>query len=413
MSQPTTVLWWRQLAIALTDSGPVSADLAAAPDSILAVAAFIQELAPTPKTIRLVYEAQDLEHVFTTCPKASRETLRKTLAPTFPTLGAPTATWSAQRISTSETGSTTILHIDRNGHLARLRSALEERSIRIVNAHALPSLIDCTEATSRPSGPAIALISTDNDTLVYWATNEGQRHLSNFPGAEGREHAIADLYNAFSMHPHGTPVPFLVVTHGDNPIPLDTFPTKPTATLTLADFLGNAPKLAKTDLANLFPPPPPVSSDTIALLASCVFLMAAAACAISYVGDLHEARNNKDRQRAEENKLTQIIETSTATKTAIEKINSELAVYAAPRPLKVKFLAFLSRSRPQQITLRAVNFDGNHWTVTGILHQGVGVDKGPFQAWLAAFDNSTDWSLDPTQNRSADSALFTLNGSFK
>lgn len=412
MSQPTTVLWWRQLAIALTDSGPVSVDLENAPDSILAVASFLQELAPAPKTIRLVYEAQDLEHVFTTCPKAARETLRKTLAPNFPALGAPTATWAAQRITTSETGNTTIIHIDRNGHVARLRSALEERGIRIVNAHALPSLLDCTDATSRP-GACVALIATDNDALVYWQTSDGQRHLSNFPGAEGREHAIADLYSAFSLHPHGTAVPFLVVNHGDNPIALDTVPAKPTANLTLADFLEATPKLAKNELANLFPPSAPVSADTVALLASCIFLMAAAACAISYFGDLTEARNNKDRQRQEEQKITKLIESATATKTAIEKINGELAVYAAPRPLKVKFLSFLSRSRPQQVTLRSVNFDGNHWTITGILHQGVGVDKGPFQTWLAAFDASTEWGLDPTQNRAADSALFTLNGTFK
>ena len=127
MPSPLPILWWNNTVIAAGSPEPARTTLAQDADSVLAFCAFVEGLGS--KAIRLFYYSPDLEHLTTTCPKGSRQTIRKALSPRFSSLADPTTAWAAHKVRTNAAGTTTLLYIEPAARLARVRAALDDRGI--------------------------------------------------------------------------------------------------------------------------------------------------------------------------------------------------------------------------------------------------------------------------------------------
>src|SRR4051812_35728546 len=109
MTPPLSVLCWNNTVVAGTAPETARALLPPDGDSVLAFCAFIEGLKPPPKVIRIFYHAANLEHLPTTCPKGTRQTIQKALSPRFSALADPTTAWAAHRVRTNSAGTTTLL----------------------------------------------------------------------------------------------------------------------------------------------------------------------------------------------------------------------------------------------------------------------------------------------------------------
>ena len=400
------VLWWNGTVIA----GPSRTLLPAEGDTVLSFCAFIEGLSPAPKAIRLFYHSPTLEHLATTCPKGNRRTIQKALGHRFPALTDPTTTWAAHRVRTSASGTTTILYIEEEPVLSRLRSALDDLGIELEAAFPVLALLEAAPTANRIDRPTIALLHTDEAAAVYWRTAEGDRHAAFFDGATTRERAIRELVTGLSVFK--APPSFVVVNLGSSPIDLGSVAPKEAKTLSAEEFLSNAQALGVREVCSFLPPPNLFTADRVCHVAALVLFLAAATLTATYLASIRAAQANLTLLGSEERELQEENARLRANKAHIEEVEAVLRdVSIAPR-VKVPFLEALGRARPMQISIRSVTLNEATWTLTGTAHEGVGVEKGPFKAFLANFRKNEGWTLGPDSETPALRAPdFTLNGS--
>jgi len=409
MTPPLPILWWNNTVVAGTAPDPARTLLPPDGDSVLAFCAFIEALKPTPKVIRIFYHAANLEYLPTTCPKGTRQTIQKALSPRFSALADPTTAWAAHRIRTNSAGTTTLLYIEEEPRLARVRAALDDRGIVLEGAFPLLVLLEATAPAGRLDKPILALLHTDEAAAVYWRTAEGDRHAAFFDGPTTRERAIREMVTGFSVFK--TPPAFLVVNAGSAPIDLAAIPHKPTKTYSAVEFLAHARELGVREVCNFLPPHSLFTTDHLCYAVALVLFFIAATAAGTYVAAVRAAQANLALQHAEERQLGEENRQLRDNKAHIEAVSAVLGEVVIAHPVKRRFLEALNRARPTQISIRAVSLNESTWTVTGFAHEGLGVEKGPYQAFLANFEKNDGWSVGPdSRGTVVKEPEFTLNG---
>ena len=416
MRDTVTVLWWNTTVVALVGGESHTTSIPAGGDLLLAFCGFVEGLAPTPKSIRLIYHAPDLEHFSTPCPKGSRAVIRKALSPRYAALANPTTTWGAHKIRTNDGGSSTLLYIEEQPRLAKLRAALDDRGIALEAVFPVLALVEANPPTDQLDKPkaAIALLHTDDAAAVFWTTPNGDRHAAFFHGDSARDRVINELFTGLSAFDAKVPPAFSVIQLGTKPLSLadHVLPFKPTVTVTVEDFLSNADKLKRSDLANLLPPPSAFSTDTLAYAAALLFFCSALGIGGKYLADIRAIRADLELQRSQEQQLLSSVQHLTENRDRITTIQKVLDEAAPAKPVKARFLDTLGRTRPVPITVRSVSLAENYWTVTAVAHEGVGLEKGPYQSFVDAFAKSSGgWTINP-ESRSPviRQTEFTLTG---
>ncbi|HWA09522.1 MAG TPA: hypothetical protein VG838_08745 [Opitutaceae bacterium] len=409
MSAAVPVMWWNNTVVADATPEPVRTLLPQDGDSVLGFCAFVEALTPTPKSIKVFYHSPNLEHLPTTCPKGSRQTIQKALSPRFSALADPTTAWAAHRIRTNAAGTTTLLYIEEEPRLARVRAALDDRGIVLEGVFPLLVLLEATAPASRLDKPIIALLHTDEAAAVYWRTAEGDRHAVFFDGPTTRERAIRELVTGFSVF-KTAPI-FTVINAGSAPVDLGSISQKPGKTFSSGEFLSYARLLGPREVCNFLPPQSLFTADHVCYAVALILFVIAATGAGTYVAAVRAARANLSLQRAEENQLTAENARLRENKARIQAVNAVLNEIVIARPVKRRILEALNRSRPTQISIRAVALNESTWTVTGFAHEGVGVEKGPYQAFLSNFGKSDGWTVGPDSKSAViKEPDFTLNG---
>lgn len=400
------VLWWNGTAIAGSSRTMLPAD----GDAVLAFCAFVEGLSPVPKAIRLFYHSPTLEHLASTCPKGNRRTIQRALGARFSALSDPTTTWAAHRVRTNASGTTTILYIEEEPILSRLRAALDDRGIELETAFPILALLEAAPSASRLDRPIIALLHTDEAAAVYWRTAEGDRHAAFFDGNTTRERAVRELVTGLSVFK--APPCFVVVNLGTSPVELGSITPKEAKALSAADFFSNAQALGAREVCSFLAPPSLFTVDRVCHVAALILLLTAATTTATYYAAIRAAQANMTLLGSEERGLQEENARLRANKAHIEEVEAILREISIAPQVKRRFLEALGRARPMQISIRSVTLNEATWTLTGTAHEGVGVEKGPFQAFLANFRKNQGWTFGPdseaTVLRAAD---FTLSGS--
>jgi hypothetical protein len=360
-------------------------------DVVLSFCGFVEGLSPVPKAIRLFYHSPALEHVATTCPKGSRQTVQKALSPRFAALADPATVWAAHRVRTNTAGTTTLLYIEEEPRLARLKAILGERGIELEAAFPLLALLEAVPSARQLDQPMIALLHTDEAAAVYWRTAEGDRHAAFFDGTTTRERAGRELVNGFSVFK--VQPDFTVVALGSAAVDLWPGAPKPVKVLSAEEFLAHAPDLGVREISNFLPPQTLFTGDHACHAAALVLLCIAATAAGTYFLSIRDAQNNRVLQQAEEQELKAENSHFRDNKAHIEAVNAVLKEVLVAKPVKRRFLEALNKARPPQISIRAVTLNETTWTVTGYAHEAVGLDKGPYQAFLAALKKNEGWTV--------------------
>jgi cell division protein FtsB len=409
MRAPVPVLWWNRTVVAAVQPAAATTILPPEGDGTPAFCAFIASL--QVRAIRLIYGSPTLEHSLTTCPKGNRATIQKALSGRYPALAHPTAAWAAHRIRRHDSGSTTLLYIEQEPQLARLRAALSDHGITLEAVFPLLVLAEATPPLDRPGDPALAVLHTDEAAAVYWISPEGDRHAAFFDGPTARERVTQDLVTGLSAFAGKSPPPFAVIHASPAPLELPGLPQTPSHTISVADFLAHAGALSARDTSNFLPPESRWTLDRLCHAAAFVCFMAALVLTGGYLIAARDAQADLALQHAQEEALGQQNAHLRANRKHLEQVNAMLAEVAIAPPVKRQFLEALNRARPASISLRSVALNEATWSLTGYAHEGVNVEKGPFQTFLTAFAKNEGWSLGPDSRtpvlRQPD---FTLNG---
>jgi hypothetical protein len=407
MPSPLPILWWNNTVIAAGSPEPARTTLAQDGDSVLAFCAFVEGLGS--KAIRIFYYSPDLEHLTTTCPKGSRQTIRKALSPRFSALADPTTAWAAHKIRTNGAGTTTLLYIEPEGRLARVCAALDDRGILLEAVFPLLALLEEAPPANQLDKPVIAFLQADEAAAVYWRTPEGDRHALFFDGPTARERGIRELVTAFSIF-RAAPI-FAVVNAGSAAIDLETIPQKPAKVFSAGEFLGHAGALQAGEVSNFLPPERLFTADRICHLAALVLLIAGAAMIGAYLTAVRTAQANLALQRTEAAALESQNARLQANKARLDATQAVLSEAVVASPIKLRFLETLNRARPAPISIRSVVLNDSTWTVAGTAHEGVGLEKGPYQSFLANFAKGNGWTISPDSRTAAlKDPDFTLNG---
>jgi len=403
---PLPILWWNNTVIAAGSPEPATMTLAQDGDSVLAFCAFVEGL--SSKRVHLFYYSPDLEHLTTTCPKGSRQTIRKALSPRFSALADPTTAWAAHRVRTNAAGTTTLLYIEPAARLARVRAALDDRGIVLEAVFPLLALLEEVPPASQLDKPVIAFLHADEAAAVYWRTPEGDRHALFFDGPTARERAVRELVTAFSIF-RAAPI-FTVVSAGSAPIDLEAIPQKPAKIFSAGEFLAHAGALQAREVSNFLPPESLFTSDRLCHAAALVLFFTATAAIGTYIAALHTAEANLAFQRTEAATLESDAARLRANKARLNATEAVLDEAVVATPVKLRFIEALNRARPAQISIRSVVLNEATWTIAGTAHEGVGLEKGPYQSFFANFSKSDGWTISPGSEAVLRNADFTLNG---
>ena len=408
------ILWWNSTVAARIGGQTVTAVLSDGNDPE-AFCAFVSKFDPVPKAIRLFYHSAAMEHFATQCPNGSRRTVQRALCHRTPVLNDPAAIWAAHRVGDRANG-TTLLYVEPDGRLLRVRAALAEMNVQIEAAMPMLVLVEEAAQAEDRGKPRIVLLTANEAAAVYWMTPAGDRHAAFFDGNSARERIGRELIEGFSIF-KSAPV-FTVVDAGSNAPDLSrwvegSLPQKPAKILPVEELLSASETLGHHEVCNFLPPISRFTFDHLCQITALVIFFAAVLMGATYLSEIRSARENLTAQRAEEQKLeTDIgrLRGNQATMQAAQAILDEAVVAS---PIKLRFLEALNRARPVQISIQSATLNESSWSVIGRVHEGAGLDKGPFQSFLAALQKDGGWAI-ASENRAptAQEPEFTLSGTF-
>lgn len=415
MRASCSILWWNGAVTARVGGRSVTGVLAAGDPEAEALCAFVRGLDPVPKVIRLFYHSSGVEHFATQCPNGSRRTIQRALCHRTPMLGDPGATWAAHRVGNRATG-TTLLYVEPEGRLLKVQSALEEIGVRVEAAVPILVLVEEAAPAEDRGKPWIVLLTADDSAAVYWITPAGDRHAAFFDGKTARERITRELIEGFSIF-KAAPV-FTAIDAGSSRTGSvrwaeDSLPQKPGKIVPMDELLDGATELGFHEVSNFLPPGSRVTFDHIFQIGALGLFFTAAVMGMSYYAAVRSARENLTAQRAEERKLEDEIARLRGNQTVIQSGQAILDEAVVASPLKLRFLEALNRARPVQISIESATLNESSWTIVGRVHEGAGLDKGPYQSFLAALQKDGSWSIAPDNHApSAQEPEFTLSGAF-
>ncbi len=414
MPSACPVLWWNNTVLARI-GGKTIATVLPTDGDLGAFCSFVRGLDPRPRAIRLFYHSAAVEHFATPCPKGSRRTVQRALSHRTPALSDPATPWAAHVIGDSGNG-TTLLYVEPQGRLSRARTALAGDGIHLEAAIPLLVLIEETTSPDDRQKPRLVLLTSKDAAAVYWITPAGDRHAAFFDGATARARIGRELIEGFSIF-KSAPV-FTVVNFDSAPPDLnrlveESLPQSPSQIRAAGDLLDGAESLRIRDVCNYLPPGSPVTFDHLCQLAALGFFFASALLGTSYLSAIRSARANLTAQHAEEQQLETEIGRLRGNQAVVRSAQVVLDEAAVASPVKLRFLETLNRARPIQISIQSATLAESSWTVVGRVHEGAGLDKGPFQAFLAALQKDGGWTIGsdyrPPNQQEPD---FALTGTF-
>lgn len=406
MEKSIPVLWWNRTVV--TADGRAHT-LPADGDSVLNFCAFATTL--NAPALRIFYASATLEHFSTPCPKGTRATLQRALSPRYPALDNPLIAWAAHTVRVHASGASTLLYIEQQPQLARLRAALEERGIALEAVFPLLVLVEAAPPMNERDKPTLAVLHTDEAAAVYWTTPGADRHAAFFDGPTARERMLEELVTGFSAFEGKTTPVFTVVNLGTAPVDLTGVAQPPAKLLSAAEFLAHADRVSARDVHNLLPLQPRWSLDHLCHAAALGFFLGTLALAGNYLVTLRAAQADVALQHSQEHALAEENARLRANQIRIAQSAASLAEVAIARPVKRQFLEALNRARPPQISIRSVSLNETTWTITAYAHEGVNAEKGPYQSFLAAFEKSGGWTIARESRKPAiNQPEFSLSG---
>lgn len=416
MRTAVPIIWWNHTVIVTVEGRALARQLPEGSDSAETFTDFVRALEPAPRSIRIFYHSPALEHFSSPCPNGSRRTIQRALSHRTPILDDPDTVWAAHAVGTVP-GGNTLLYVEPDRRLPKIRAVLEKEGIRVEAA--LPLLVLIEEASGKKeSGKArVVLATSDSAAAVFWVTAAGDRHAAFFDGPTARERISRELVEGFSIfktHPS-----FLGIHCGSKPFDLNRWveggtPQKPSEIVTVDELLVEASAIGRHEVCNFLPTANRLTGDHLCHAAALALLFAATVSGATYLSGVRAARANVAAQLAEEQRLGREIEHLRMNQEAMTSDQAVIAEAGSAPALKLRFLEALNRARPIQISIESAVLNESSWTVVGRVHEGAGLDKGPFQSFLAALQKDSRWAIASDLHApSAQDPEFMLSGTFQ
>jgi hypothetical protein len=324
----------------------------------------------------------------------------------------PRIAWAVQPFFATTGLTNTILYHETTPRLFSFRQALKDRGIACDLITPLPCLARGLTGFD-PNNPAICVFHTLERTLILHGNKSGVLELTSVPSDLARvEEAIAGIT---ALYDPATP-PFFSSCAIDQSLFTNRNSRFAHTPISLSDLFQAFTNHKSDDRQNFVAPPRGLHLDlpcyAVAACFSLVFLCSAGFYLASYIS---LSRSN-EFARASEDRLTKDIATSRANKKRYEDATAILDELKHPAPTRAKFLDALGTCRQtyaRPVTVRSINIQDATWTISGVLHEGVGSEKSSLHSLMQHFLENNPWSCDANQLPATfPSQDFTISGKF-
>lgn len=409
-----TLFWFAQDAFVYDGSELMPIPLPDKGDTTAAIASFLAALDPKPGQVQLIYQPTGLDPLPTPCVRGSRHVVAKTLARSHPNIANPTSTWALLTPLPFEASYTSLLFLESKNRIPRLASALEDAGIALRGAWPLAALLDALPELSRPDSLAICLVSSDSAAAVYARQPEATRTFALFHDVGARASVPAQLNTCLSTFDSDNLPPVLVFHHGDPWHLPDDFTEFGAPTVApLSALLDAADGLSIKAASNYLPPVTSIPWNRIVQFLAVCGLVAAAALGAMYWLDWRKLQEDALRRAAVADALRVEI---THLNSNREQITTNLAFadsVTSDSSYVASLLETLVKSIPEEITLHSLTTTDSGFTVSGTVHEGLGLASGPYPKLLAALARpDAPWTLSAETPQKLEAPAFTISGRF-
>lgn len=420
MDKEFVILWFD--GHLLVDTGAGDDGLRGCPlpdreDPVKIIVDFVSTLDEKPSSVRLLYQPVDIEALEIKTSNVPRGKLRETLGGKYPDVLSETVPWCVSRMQKSEATYATLLWIDKQQRLPRLRKAFAEINIRLVGAWPLVSALEEVEPTNTPGKSAVAVVLTDAAAFVYNVTAAGNRWAKfsighNFRGALKNLIDAAVAKRAGEQRP-----PVLIVDAGELQWDFEETTLRGTvpSRLALTQLTAVALKLKTTSLSNYLPKERVIRVDRAIWAAAALFALIFLISGGRYYAEYRNLSVAGKKQTDESVRLNRENEHFAANKKIIDVATEWETETRVAEQGRLEILKAVMNERPPELTIHSLVINDKEFTITGTEHEQLGEKEAPYNKFLKALSDAGDkdkvWSI-----TTKDSVLavenFTITGTF-
>ncbi len=408
MKHTALVIWVGRDVLIKTDAGTTPLTLPERGDQVDALCKAITGLPGTPKMVRIIYQAADLDSSPVEVPKAGRNVLERILSRDHSNLGTGNCAWACLTLFPAGRTYSSVLLVESTPRLQRLQHALIEQGITVVGAWPVPVLIEQFAPFDTPKSPALAIVRTANGAILYGVDKTGTRTIVSFQDEQFRSSLFSTLGQQLALYDSSsTPPVYLFTAETDTELEELLAPYSPLMP-GLTPLLDATGRLEPKHPGNFLPTE--FSLNPNALLASVgatSLLLAVILCTL-YVLDIHRVTEDQRAKRLEADRLSARIASLERNRDAIEASRSYIneAMPSCSRPSEI--LHVLSKTIPQSLTLRTFKMNNASITMEGISHEHA-KNPGEYQKFLSTLGSLQSCRFSET-TRPGTTPEFALTG---
>jgi hypothetical protein len=409
-----TLFWFGSEVYAYAEGELAAIPLPDKGDPAVALGEYVCGVQPRPKSVQLVYQPAGLDPIRASCTRGARAVLAKTLAREFPAIANPSTAWATLTPHAFEGAYTTLLFMETRPRIPRLASILQEQRISLRGAWPLPAVLETIPPFNTPEHPGIFLVTTETTALVYALMPNASRSVTFVNDIAAPSTALLALNTALTYFDRDNPPPVHVISLGE-PWPLGEQFAHITPTVhDLPSLLQRVDSIPARGPANFSPPDTTLPWNRLLQLASLFTVLFAAATATIYYRDLTALQADLTRRAAIAEDERQQVITLRANRDAIYNATAFATEVPAGHRGISRLLEVLVKSTPAAITVHNLSVTEGTFTLEGTIHEGTGVQKGPFADFYASLSRKElPWTLSEQNRTAPNTAGFTISGTFR
>jgi len=402
----TVLLWGNRWWLPRQPSPVPFADVATAADALAAA------WADQAKTIRLIFQPDEFESTFASCPNGNRATLALALSDQHPVLDNPKHAWSHEPILPGDGAFNTLLHYETAPVLFALVARLEEHGFAVQSAWPMPAWLNALPDDLADSG-STTVAAIDQDRICLYCDCADGRRVSY---AWRKDDPLTALAGFLRVRFHADPgCRVLLLATGEHLLQaIDA--VVPLAGQSGVQHIPLPAALAKTASlpprhpAQLLPPPARFTALRAVVATSAALLLLALVFGGRLARDYHAGSADAAVREHEKQALRAEVTHLRANAAEISALRAAVAVIR-PNPPAAAFLAKLSATLPTEIVLRSLRMTGGEFVVDGWVAPKTPPAVG--EAWIVRLTAANaSWHLMGPFTADA-SGAFRLRGSFR
>lgn len=402
-----TVLLWGNRWWLPHQSSPVPfADIATAADTLAAA------WADQRKTIRLIFQPDEFESTFASCPNGDRATLALALSDQHPALANSERAWSHEPILPGDGGFNILLHYETAPALFALVRRLEEHGFTVHSAWPMPAWLNAVPDDLADSGSTTVAAIDQARICLYCDCADGRR----VSYAWRKDDPLTALAGFLRVRFHVEPGCRVLLLATDERLIQAIDAVVPLADrsgvqhIPLSVALAKPASLPPRHPAQLLPPSARFTARRAVVAASVALLLLTLIFGGRLARDYSVGRADAAVREHEKQALRAEVTHLRANAAEISALRAAVGVFR-PNPPAAALLAKLSATMPTEFVLRSLRVTGGDFVVDGWMAPKTPAAAG--EAWIARLTAANaPWHLTGPFTADA-SGAFRLRGSFR